>query len=50
MMEAVVRASQELMEPTMNFSWSDLEETIKDSMGDGIPSVDQTQDLCKELN
>jgi hypothetical protein len=50
-MEALVRASEELMEPTINFSWSELEETIKNWMGDGMASFyQQTQDLCKELN
>jgi hypothetical protein len=36
MMEAVVRVNQELMEPTINVSWSKLEETIE--FGCGIAS------------
>jgi hypothetical protein len=47
-MKATVRASQEKMETAANSIHSELEETIKNQVEDGLASVNQwTQDLCR---
>jgi hypothetical protein len=49
--KATVRASQEIMEATINSIQSELEETIKNRVEDVLSSVDQaTQRLHKELD